>query len=165
MGLMNMAQAQKGASQGPAVSGAAEKQQSAVQGQQNEAKNLQSVASAHNRTATSNGQYNEEAHGVLVKHLQGLPPAQKQFISAYLTPETLTLMGIVVGAEVYDTLKPFTDPSKMAIVVPRNNDQQGQAPQPLLQQNSQQAQQPQQAPATAQAGQQAAGQTQPTPQA
>lgn len=118
-----------------------------------------------NKTATSNGQYHAGAHGVLMQHLQSLPPAQKQFIGAYLTPETLTLMGIIVGAEVYDTLKPYTDPSKMAIVVPRNNDQQGQAPQPLLQQNSQQGQQPQQAPPAAQAGQQAAGQPQPTPQA
>lgn len=120
---------------------------------------------APSRTATSNGQYHEEAHGVLTKHLQSLPPAQKQFITSYLTPETLTLMGIIVGAEVYDVLKPYTDPKKMAVVVPRDNNQQGQAPQPLLQQNTQQAQQPQQAPAAGQAGQQAAGQAQPTQQA
>ena len=162
--MINPTQPQ-GPAQSPAMISPSNHQQANAPagGMQAEKANLANIASAKSRTATTNGQYDPNAEAVLKKHLSSLPPPQKQFISQYLCPETLTLMGIIVGAEVYDFLKPFTDPSKMAIIVPRNSDAQaGQAPSPQMPQNSSpNAQQPQQAPAQGQSS----GQQPPAPQA
>lgn len=78
-----------------------------------------------NQPQTSNGQYDSSILQQLEQHLNTLPKVQQAFINHYLTPETATLMGIVGGAEVYDYFKKFTDPSKMAVIVPRNSVPQG----------------------------------------
>lgn len=78
-----------------------------------------------NQPQTSNGKYDASILQQLEQHLNTLPKIQQAFIKHYLTPETATLMGIVGGAEVYDYFKKFTDPSKMAVVVPRNSVPQG----------------------------------------
>lgn len=71
------------------------------------------------------GNNEADIHAELESRLNSLPPIQQAFISHYLTPETVTLMGIVGGIEVYNYFKQYTDPNKIAVVMPRSNVPQG----------------------------------------
>lgn len=61
----------------------------------------------------------------LEQRLNSLPQIQQAYLNHYLTPETVTILGIVAGKEVYDYFVKFTDPSKMSVIVPRNSVQDG----------------------------------------
>lgn len=75
---------------------------------------------------TSNGKYDPSILQGLQQHMNGLPKIQQAFVNEYLTPETVTMLGIVGGAEVYDYFKQFADPKKMTVTVPRPAGPQGQ---------------------------------------
>lgn len=97
------------------------------QSSQDDAQNQQQGTSEpqQGQSPSANGQYDPQVQQALEQHLNSLPDVQKAFINHYLTPETVTLMGIVGGVEVYDYFKKYTDPSKMAVIVPRNSQQGG----------------------------------------
>lgn len=64
-------------------------------------------------------------HTALEQRLNSLPKEQQAFVNHFLCPETAILMGIVGGVEAYDYFKQYTDPSKMAVIVPRSSQPQG----------------------------------------
>jgi hypothetical protein len=124
------------------------KEKNAATGQSAQVNHVAQQADSLGRSPTANGQYDTQSQQALQKHIQSLPPQQKQFVQHYLCPETLTLVGILVGAEVYDLLKPMTNPRLQAIIIPRQMAQQppgggGQPPQQGLPPGGQSQGQPQ----------------------
>ena len=115
-------QQQSAPAQGPAI---APTQGAAPQGASPQQPQAGAAGPQQGQPQTSNGQYDPGVEKKLEQHLNSLPKQQQAFINAYLTPETVTLLGIVAGAEVYDYFKKFVDPNKMAVVVPRNQQQGG----------------------------------------
>lgn len=91
--------------------------------------NVQSTPDATQPQGASDpnmGMSNEQMiHKQIEQRLNSLPPVQQGFLNHYLTPETAVLMGIVGGIEAYNYFKPLTDPSKMAMIVPRSSVPQG----------------------------------------
>lgn len=86
----------------------------------------QNQSAVSGRTPSANGVYDTNIIANLNQHMNGLPKIQKAFVNYYLTAETATLLGIIAGVEVYDYFKKFVDPNKMIVVVPRNQNPQGQ---------------------------------------
>lgn len=56
---------------------------------------------------------------LLDQRMSELPDNQKKFVLDYLTPETVGLLGVILGQEAIDYFAPFVDPNKMAVVQPR----------------------------------------------
>lgn len=71
-------------------------------------------------SSSQGGQTGPNVDGAIEQYLNNLPAPQQAYLNHFLTPEIVTVLGIVAGPEVYNYLKKFTDPSKMAVVVPRN---------------------------------------------
>lgn len=86
----------------------------------------EAAARKQGQSETSNGQYDPSVAKGLEQHLNSLPDVQKGFLNHFMTPEVVTVLGIVGGAEVYDYLKQYADPSKECVVVPRSSQPGGQ---------------------------------------
>jgi len=63
----------------------------------------------------------EQSAGVgsqIEQHLNALPDEQKAYLAQYMTPELVTIMGILLGEEAAQFFSQYADPSKTLTVAP-----------------------------------------------